>query len=569
MFQKNKLSQSSSPYLRQHKDNPIHWQEFSEEVLGYAKQTGKPLFISIGYATCHWCHVMAGDTFSNQEIATFMNQNFVNIKVDREQRPDIDTYCMSFIQQHYGQGGWPLNVVLSPDLKPFFGATYIASTSKYGRPDFLTVMMQVLDFYNENKDKLSPFTAESTISKPLDNPDLSMYVQQIDEENGGFKSNQKFPPHCSLQYLMSDPNARENKASSDFCFNTLKIMQNSGLHDHVGGGFFRYCVDPQWKVPHFEKMLYDQAMMLINYSLGYAIYGEESFKETIERLLFCLEDTFRIGDLYVSGHDADTNHEEGTTYLWTKKQLEDFFGKNIDDFLNEYEMIEFENSNHLRKIGSSTKAYELYDLRKKRDQPFVDTKILTSWNALLGVAFCFVEKYVGIKTPVRKLYTALLKQKNNHSTNGNQVQSDYFLEDASSILLLQTFVAELMDIKIQDLENQFNELSQFLIEGTWIENPDSDFLQIAPQEFDHPSPSSASILQWAKVRYAILTDTEIPETFFKGPINFDAYNNVALFAREHHHIKAEEIPRDVPILNIFQSSSANTICFHGSCVPLL
>jgi uncharacterized protein YyaL (SSP411 family) len=567
-FEKNNLNLSTSPYLRQHQDNPIAWQEYSEEVVQYAQSKVLPLFISIGYATCHWCHVMANDTFSNTDVAEYMNENFICIKVDREQRPDIDSYCMNFIQANYGQGGWPLNVVMTPDLKPFFATTYLASTPRGGMPGFVEAMTQVLDFYKENKNKLSTFELQSPQESTLDSVDLEQYIQQFDKENGGFVANAKFPPHCSLLFLLSNEEAMANPQISSWAKNSLDIMQNSGLHDHVGGGFYRYCVDPKWEIPHFEKMLYDQAMMLISYSLGYAIFKDDTYKETISRILFSLEDTFKINDLYASGHDADTNHEEGLTYLWTKSELEQELGGNFKSFLKDYELIEFEGSNHLQGKHSSTLAYQLYETRKQREQPTIDTKILTSWNSLLGIAFCFVERFTEISTPVDELYNALLKQKDVRSSNNGEKQNDFFLEDAASILLFQTYMFERGLTTKDELSNQYATLQTFQKDDNWIENPNSDFTEINAPEFDHPIPSTFSLLEWALTRYSIIAGTETENLSYKMPLNFDAHNYSADFALNHSHFKSRELPKDAPLLSIIEPSDENLVCHGGACRPI-
>lgn len=564
----NELSNSLSPYLQQHADNPIAWQEYSEEAIRYAEENDLPIFLSIGYATCHWCHVMAADTFSNETIADYVNENFVAIKIDREQRPDIDSFCMDFIQRNYGQGGWPLNIVMTPDLKPFFACTYVGSEPKYNMPGFLDVMTKVLDFYRENKDSLTTYSIDNDQIPIFNEVDLEIFRRQIDRENHGFKGQNKFPPHCSLLYLLSNDEVQQDTELYEFTKNTLIEMQNSGLADQVGGGFFRYCVDSQWQIPHFEKMLYDQAMMLINYTLGYARFQDERFLKVIERLLFCLEDTFLVDGLYISGHDADTDHEEGLSYLWSKKEIEDVLGSESSEFFASFELIPFEGKFHLAKVSESEIGFKLYGKRKGRRQPEADTKILTSWNALLGIAFCFVERYTNIRTPIEVLYKSLEKQKNTHSTRNGVAQSNYFLEDAASFLLLQTYLFELGLVTKEDLKAQKNEVDKFFIENRWIENPNSDFLEVAPQEFDHPIPSSESMRVWSLIRYSILFGDSIDSLDYKMPSNFDAYNYAVMFAREHSHIKSMKLPAAVPFLYLFEQSDENTICRYNSCIPI-
>ena len=564
----NNLDKSTSPYLRQHKDNPIAWQEYSEEVIEYAKSTKRPLFISVGYATCHWCHVMANDTFSNVEVAKFMNKKFVCIKVDREQRPDIDSFCMNFIQSSYGQGGWPLNVVMTPDLKPFFAATYLASEPKYNMGGFIDVMTQVFDFYVENVDDLENFNPRIFDNQQIESPNWDDYENQFDLSNGGFMSQTKFPPHCSLLFLLSSDEAMARPKILAWAKNVLDIMQDSGLADHVGGGFFRYCVDKNWEIPHFEKMLYDQAMMLISYSLGYKVFKDQSYKQTISEILFSLEDTFRIGDLYASGHDADTKHIEGQTYAWNEEELKNILGSQYDDFKEHYELIDFEEDFHIKRKSDSILAKTLYDVRKKRAQPSVDTKILTSWNSLLGIAFNYVERFTGIHTRVTELYNSIIIQKDTRSTHEGIKQKEVFLEDVASILLLQTYMFERGSVTKEELDQQKNLVMTFNIEGRWIENPNTDFTQVEAGEFDHPIPSSLSIVQWALMRYNIIKGNEETELKYKTSINFDAHNFIADFAINHWHYKTNELPIDSPLLSIFEYSDENIVCHDHSCTSL-
>lgn len=560
MFNRNNLDKSSSPYLLQHRDNPIHWQEYSKEVVNFAKNEDKPILLSIGYSTCHWCHVMAADTFSDEAIADYMNSNYVCIKVDREQRPDIDSFCMSFMQEAYGQGGWPLNVVVTPDLKPFFAATYIASTPKHSMPGFLEIAQRVLAYYEDNKNDIDIYKPQNFKTPEIESPDLLNYVKQFDAVDFGFIANQKFPPHCTLLYLLSNPHISQYEEIKGFLKNTLDKMQDSGLHDQIGGGFFRYCVDKEWKIPHFEKMLYDQAMMLITYSLGYYLFKDESYKETIKQILFSLDDTFNKNGLYMSGHDADTEHEEGTTYLW-----------NEDEFptLAKYNPVAFENKFHINSRIEEDTRRELYEIRKSRPQPSVDTKTITSWNCLLGVGFFYVEKFVGMKTQLQTLFANVQMQKRTHTSNNDELQKEYFLEDAASFLLLETFMYELQAVTFEELNLQYEEVMQFKVEGKWIENPNSDFLSVEAQKFDHPIPSSVSLLEWALTRFKILSDQETLDIDYSLPLNFDAHNFVALLERESKFYKCETEPKEKSPLSLFKKDKENVVCYKDACTPYI
>ena len=373
---RNNLDLSVSPYLRQHRENPVWWQEWSQEVLDHARETDRILLVSVGYATCHWCHVMAADAFSDPDVAAYLNEHFMPIKVDREQRPDIDQMLMDFLVQTTGQGGWPLNAFLSPRLEPFFAMTYAATESRYGIPSFLDILHRVVEFYGANKDELKPFEVRAPAPAPGGGPrggntgspgaeggtgspgeggegredaELARITEAIsrafDEEHAGFGSSQKFPPHSTLLYLLnryadSRYAGTPDETAGHIARNTLETMQRRGLHDHLQGGFFRYCVDRAWTIPHFEKMLYDQALLLWSFSLGARVFSREDFRRTAEGIYRCLEETFAEDGVYVSGHDADTDHVEGATYVWTPAEIEAVLGAEDAAFFGEIYDIE-------------------------------------------------------------------------------------------------------------------------------------------------------------------------------------------------------------------------------------
>ncbi len=324
-YHKNNLEKSFSPYLRQHAKNPVWWQEFNEDTLKYAAEKSKPLLLSSGYSTCHWCHVMASDAFSDASTAAFLNKHFVCVKIDRETHPDIDDWMMAYLQKETGQGGWPLNVFATPDLKPFYALMFApAKEGGYGRPSFLNILKEVLIAYNQKKASFSSFNISVPISGEAKTDDFgfkdesqicSAMYQYFDTEEGGLYGMQKFPPHATLFYLLHLQNF--NEYTDTFLRYTLQTMSRSGLHDHLQGGFYRYCTDRRWRVPHFEKMLYDQAMMLMNYALATHRFKLLEFKDVVAAIIKCLEETFEAGDLLAAAHDADTNHQEGLTYLWT------------------------------------------------------------------------------------------------------------------------------------------------------------------------------------------------------------------------------------------------------------
>ena len=423
-FSCNRLKDASSPYLLQHRDQPVHWQEWNAEVLATARRANRLILVSIGYSTCHWCHVMAAGAFSDPETAAYLNHHFVCIKVDREQRPDLDEYFMDFVTRTTGRGGWPLNVILSPEGHPFFGATYFPPSAEKGMPSFIQVLERVDAWYAENGTKVKAFTMVSPPrpSTRIDADALALRILgSFDEEWGGFGQGMKFPPHNTLLLLLHFHAHTKSDAAAEMVLRTLDAMARGGLHDHLQGGFYRYAVDREWEIPHFEKMLYDQAMHLWVYGLAAAQFHRPEDRRVVDKLVCSLEETFSDGDgLFFSAHDADTDHVEGATYVWGETDLRRVLNqKEYQCFTAAYTVSEegnFEGKNHLllrpgitRDASLDAVEEKLLAERRLRTQPFTDRKVVTSWNALVGVALAMAgrglekpewsERAVGVLTP--------------------------------------------------------------------------------------------------------------------------------------------------------------------------
>ncbi|MBE0678302.1 MAG: thioredoxin domain-containing protein, partial [Bacteroidales bacterium] len=322
IWHRNNLDSSSSPYLRQHAGNPIWWQEWNSETLAHAAAENKPVLVSVGYATCHWCHVMAGEAFSDPETADYLNANFVSIKTDREQRPDIDQYMMNFIQAQTGSGGWPLNVFLTPGLKPVHALTYAPVRTSGNRYSFLHIAQAVIEFIEQRGDNIMSFSRSEQEAPLADAEQLTESLgEYFDSEFGGFGAGQKFPPHSTLLFMLyhmavndeakaaektsveegaedltsEDVTSGEYKSNgetgtvSQIVTTTLDTMMMRGLNDHLQGGIYRYCVDREWTIPHFEKMLYDQAMALWSYSLAYRVTAREHYRTMAEKIVKSLD----------------------------------------------------------------------------------------------------------------------------------------------------------------------------------------------------------------------------------------------------------------------------------------
>ncbi|MEO5718145.1 MAG: thioredoxin domain-containing protein, partial [Chthoniobacterales bacterium] len=368
----NRLAQEKSPYLLQHAHNPVDWYPWGEEAFAKARKERKPIFLSIGYSTCHWCHVMERESFENEEVAAFMNSRFVNIKVDREERPDVDRVYMTFVQATTGGGGWPLNVWLTPALKPFVGGTYFPPEDRHGQPSFLKVLRKISDAWQNDHAKISESGSQimaalaRSSSAPaeggkVDPKLIDAAYQQIargyDSREGGFGGAPKFPRPVTLNFLFhvyqrSAPNSEAGEAALGMALFTLRKMAAGGMHDQLGGGFHRYSVDALWRVPHFEKMLYDQAQLAAAYLDGYQITGDLRY-EAIARdtLDYVRRDLTDAKGGFYSAEDADSltkaggkEKAEGAFYVWTKKEIDEALGEYAELFDYQYGVVEGGNA---------------------------------------------------------------------------------------------------------------------------------------------------------------------------------------------------------------------------------
>ncbi|QEG36867.1 thioredoxin domain-containing protein [Bythopirellula goksoeyrii] len=417
----NRLANESSPYLLQHKDNPVDWYPWGPEALELARKEEKPIFLSIGYSACHWCHVMEHESFENEAIAKSLNEKFVCIKVDREERPDLDQVYMNAVQMLTGRGGWPMSVFLTPDLKPFYGGTYWPPEPKHGMPGFGQVIDAVAGAWINNRDaaletaerltaELSKSVqgsgAEAKVSASWIAGAAGHFRQSYDSSYGGFGGAPKFPAPMSLRLLMRDWYRRQEQSSLDMVRGTLDHMAAGGIYDHLGGGFARYSVDARWLVPHFEKMLYDNAQLALAYLEAYQITGDENYAQVVrETLDYVLRDMTDPAGGFYSSEDADSEGVEGKFYTWTPEQLREV----LDDsaaatFAKIYDVSEegnFEHSNilnlpkiidqHAKIMGRDSAELhrelaesrsKLFTAREKRIHPHKDDKVLVAWNGL-------------------------------------------------------------------------------------------------------------------------------------------------------------------------------------------
>src|SRR5467141_3678425 len=443
----NRLARERSPYLLQHAHNPVDWYPWGEEAFAKARRENKPIFLSIGYSTCHWCHVMAHESFENEETAAIMNREFGSIKGDREERPDVDRVYMTFVQATTGGGGWPMSVWLTPDLKPFVGGTYFPPEERYGQPAFPKVLERIATAWKQDHEKIADQGSkivealrESQNAQPetaakIDNQLFQTAYEQLsrsfDDKEGGFGTSPKFPRPVALNFLTRyyarDPKSESGKHALEMDLVTLRKMAAGGMRDHLGGGFHRYSVDRYWHVPHFEKMLYDQAQLASAYLDAFQITKDRQYADVARDILdYVARDMTAKDGGFFSAEDADSlfeqgkpEHGEGAFYVWTEKQIDGALGDDSsvfkfhygvqphgnapegsdpqDEFRGQNILIErhtiAETAKHFRKteeeIGKllAQCRTKLLSLRNKRPRPHLDDKIIAAWNGLMISAY--------------------------------------------------------------------------------------------------------------------------------------------------------------------------------------
>jgi uncharacterized protein YyaL (SSP411 family) len=584
-YTQNNLNISSSPYLRQHAGNPIWWQEWNSETLAYAAAANKPLLVSVGYATCHWCHVMAAEAFSDPETAAYLNANFVNIKVDREQRPDIDQYLMNFIQAQTGSGGWPLNVFLTPGLKPVHALTYAPLRTSGNRYSFLYIAQAVTEFMEQRGDNIMPFTQHEQEAPEADAERLAESLgEYFDRENGGFGAGQKFPPHSTLLFMLYRLSVSPDKLLDEMVTSTLDAMMMRGLHDHLQGGIYRYCVDREWTIPHFEKMLYDQAMALWTYSVAHRVTGGERYRIMAEKIVRCLDDTFTIDGMYASAFNADTDHKEGATYLWSMKELAALLSaEEMERFREVYDVSDtgnFEGLNHLaRKSDRRIDDIEekLLKARRQRSQPSRDDKILLGLNALTAVALIQAGRQLDrpeLAAAAAGLTWRLLEtfwdgSSLAHSYYDGVLQQQSYLSDAAAMLLAITMLYE----DDHSWGEMMNAMADYVrrfhgSDGRWIESDAGDFMKIYASWFDHPVPSAVSLAETALTRVALLTGADLTPAIYRRPYQSDFYNINVLLTEDLFYLYTTRDPlpwSSIPVNSLQRRGEPETVCYDKVC----
>jgi uncharacterized protein YyaL (SSP411 family) len=361
----NRLAKENSPYLLQHKDNPVDWFPWGDEALARAREADRPIFLSVGYSSCHWCHVMEKECFEDAEVASVLNSSFVSIKVDREELPEVDEAYMTAVQLSSGRGGWPMSIFMTPDGDPFFGGTYIPKEDRQGHPGLMRIMSEIDRLWRTDRERIHYSAQEfatairssrehevssAKLGTELLRDAVKAHEMDFDEDLGGFGKAPKFPPHTAIEFLLNFAisevgSEAERQSAADMALFTLERMALGGIHDHVGGGFHRYSTDEQWLVPHFEKMLYDNALLLGNYARAAALCHEQIpelealFSRVVERLVAWLKSEMTSPEgLFYSALDADSEGEEGRYYVWTKAELSTALGDRAVAFCDTYQV---------------------------------------------------------------------------------------------------------------------------------------------------------------------------------------------------------------------------------------
>jgi hypothetical protein len=431
----NRLAKEKSPYLLQHAHNPVDWFAWNDEAFAKARRENKPIFLSVGYSTCHWCHVMERESFEDERVGRFLNEHFVSIKVDREERPDVDKIYMTFVQATTGSGGWPMNVFLTPELKPFFGGTYFPPDARYGRPSFLQLLQQISQLWRERKGEIAASAEEiharieaTTANSAETNSPLTADVLKsaaeffkkiYDPQHGGFGGAPKFPQPSIPSFLLRCAKCFHDDGAAQMVLRTCERMAAGGIHDQLGGGFSRYSVDAEWLVPHFEKMLYDNAQLAQLYLDAFLVSGDARHADVARDILdYVLRDMTHLDGGFFSAEDADSEGHEGKFYCWTNDELSKlltvdefnvtvrYFGITAEgNFIDHSHPQPLAGQNVLSVVNPNVPDGDLpllasakekmSDVRSKRVRPHLDDKILASWNGLMLGAFARASAVLG------------------------------------------------------------------------------------------------------------------------------------------------------------------------------
>jgi uncharacterized protein len=564
----NRLASEKSPYLLQHKDNPVDWYAWGRDAFDRARRENKPIFLSVGYSTCHWCHVMEHESFESPAIADVLSRHFISIKVDREERPDVDRVYMTFVQATTGSGGWPMSVWLTPRLEPFYGGTYFPPEARWGRPGFVEILEEIARVWREEQAKVEQ--SASTILGRLQTmratggraavPDVGVlertvgeFASSFDARRGGFGGAPKFPRPSELLFLLREYARTGATHARDMVLVTLRAMALGGMRDHLGGGFHRYSVDADWRVPHFEKMLYDQAQLVLAYAEAAQVTGDRSYAEVaLDTLDYVRRDLTSQGGGFFSAEDADSvppehAHEarphkmEGAFYIWPDEEIQEVLGADADVFRARYGILpdgnapadpqgEFTGKNLLytarsvEDVASTTgrsvdevhtvleKARGLLMARRaRRPRPHLDDKVLTAWNGLMIAAFARAARtiegadgYLQDAQRAARFVREQLWQPSSRTLlrryRDGSAGVDAYAEDYAYLVwgLLESFQADGNADWLEwaiTLQTRQNELFWDPIDGGWFSTTgkDESVLLRLKEDYDGAEPAASSV----------------------------------------------------------------------------
>jgi uncharacterized protein YyaL (SSP411 family) len=555
----NRLAAETSPYLLQHKENPVDWYPWGSEAFDRAKSEDRPVFLSIGYSTCHWCHVMAHESFQDVRVAAVLNENFVSIKVDREERPDVDDVYMGAVQALTGSGGWPLSLFLTPDRKPFYGGTYFPPDNRYGRPGFGSLISAIAQSWKTRRSELETSASEilehlsgNTEGPPpgeISGPSVleaavRSLASQFDPRHGGFGGAPKFPPSMRLECLIRYWVRTREPQARDMAERTLSKMAEGGMYDQIGGGFHRYSVDAEWRVPHFEKMLYDNAMLARVYTLAHRAFSNSNFARVArETLDYILREMTPDGGGFFAAQDADSEGEEGTFYLWNPMSLQEAVGRESAPIVaarfgitpsgnfegGQTVLSAVRNASELaREFGRPESEIEkileearrrMYEARARRVWPGTDTKLLTDWTSLAIAAFALASRVLKeprYETAARQAADRVLGQCRRgtelfHLSRDGTRQISGFASDYANFIeaLLDlyeaTFEAKYFRAALE-LQRAFEERFADPRGGYAMTSSGHEGLILRPREvFDGATPSSNSVAAMNLLRLSSFT----------------------------------------------------------------
>ncbi|HMU46671.1 MAG TPA: thioredoxin domain-containing protein [Chitinophagaceae bacterium] len=564
----NHLINETSPYLLQHANNPVDWYPWGDEALNKAKNENKPILVSIGYAACHWCHVMERESFENDATAAIMNEHFVNIKIDREERPDLDHIYMDAVQAMTGSGGWPLNVFLTPDAKPFFGGTYFPPQRAFNRPSWKEVLYGVVQAFNEKRHEINAqaenltehlqqsnsFGIQTTrddrvFAEDKIHESFKNVMKIADRQWGGFGRAPKFPQTFTIDFLLRYHYFFNINEALDQAFLSLDKMIDGGIYDQVGGGFARYSTDSEWLVPHFEKMLYDNALLLSVISDAYRLTGNERYKEVIEETMsFIVRELMHSDNGFYAALDADSEGIEGKFYVWSKADVERLLGKEATTFCRFFDITENGNwehsnilwrkktieqfssennlpKNELNKIIQRGKK-RLLEERNKRVRPLLDDKIILGWNALMNSACTQAYRATGQQSykqlAIDNMNFLLANFAGNnkgefyHTWKNGQAKYPAFLDDYSflidALLNLQEITGETFwlqeakEITKYTIENFSDQDSVFFL---YTKIDQADVILRKKEVYDGAIPSGNSVMANNLLRLSVLLDDNL------------------------------------------------------------